>query len=107
MYEHLQRIIDRIKSIGLFWSVSLTVTRSNFAAITDQEFIKFLTDLGCKLFFFLEYTPIKEGTEDWGMAPNDLAHQYVGTYDVTGVEFNAGVFNGDIAAFICRHSIHG
>jgi len=65
VYEHLQRIIERVKSIGLFWSVSLTVTRSNFATITDCQFIRFLTDLGCKLFFFVEYTPIEEGTEDW------------------------------------------
>ncbi|MFC2047709.1 radical SAM protein, partial [Chloroflexota bacterium] len=65
VYEHLKPITEKIKSIGLFWSVSLTVTRSNFATITDQQFIKSLTDLGCKLIFFLEYTPIKEGTEDW------------------------------------------
>ncbi|MFC2059290.1 radical SAM protein, partial [Chloroflexota bacterium] len=65
VYEHLQQIIERIKSIGLFWSVSLTVTRSNFNAITDSHFISLLCNLGCKLFFFLEYTPIKEGTEDW------------------------------------------
>jgi len=65
VYEHLQRIIERIKSIGLFWSVSLTVTRSNFTTITDHQFITFLSDLGCKMFFFVEYTPIKEGTEDW------------------------------------------
>ena len=65
VYEHLQRIIEKIKGIGLFWSVSITVTRSNFTNITDHQFIKFLTDLGCKLFFFVEYTPITEGTEDW------------------------------------------
>ncbi|UCH50747.1 MAG: radical SAM protein, partial [Chloroflexota bacterium] len=65
VYKQLQRIIERIKSTGLFWSVSLTVTRSNFATITNHQFITFLTDLGCKLFFFVEYTPIKEGTEDW------------------------------------------
>ncbi|HEY87224.1 MAG TPA: radical SAM protein [Dehalococcoidia bacterium] len=65
VYEHLQRIIEKLKGIGLFWSVSLTVTRSNFTTIVDQQFIKFLIDLGCKLFFFVEYTPLKEGTEDW------------------------------------------
>jgi MoaA/NifB/PqqE/SkfB family radical SAM enzyme len=65
VYNHLRRITEKIKSIGLFWSVSLTVTRSNFTTITDKQFIKFLADLGCKLFFFVEYTPIQEGTEDW------------------------------------------
>jgi MoaA/NifB/PqqE/SkfB family radical SAM enzyme len=65
VYEHLQRIIEKIKSIGLFWSVSLTVTRSNFVTVTDKQFVKNLVGLGCKLFFFVEYTPITEDTEDW------------------------------------------
>jgi len=65
VYERLRQIIEKIKSIGLFWSVSLTVTRSNFNTITDNQFIKFLTELGCKLFFFVGYTPVQEGTEDW------------------------------------------
>ncbi|MHB8104501.1 MAG: radical SAM protein, partial [Dehalococcoidales bacterium] len=40
-------------------------TRSNFASVTDNTFITFLHKLGCKLFFFVEYTPVDEGTEDW------------------------------------------
>ncbi len=65
VYERLQGIIKKIKGRGIFWSVSLTVTRSNFAAVMDHEFVKKLYTLGCKLFFFVEYTPIREGTEDW------------------------------------------
>ena len=65
VYERLLRIVKKLKSRGIFWSVSLTVTRSNFATITDEQFVKSLVDLGCKLFFFPEYTPIAEGTEDW------------------------------------------
>ena len=74
VYEHLQRIIEKIKNIGLFWSVSLTVTRSNFATATDYQFIRALADLGCKLFFFVEYTPIKEGTEDWVLTDEQRAN---------------------------------
>lgn len=65
VFEHLANIIQRIKRWGIFWSVSLTVTRPNFNAVTDAGFIKSLIDLGCKLFFFIEYTPIQEGTEGW------------------------------------------
>ena len=65
VYESLRQIIGKVKSASLFWSVSLTVTRSNFASVTDTAFIKFLHELGCKLFFFVEYTPVNEGTEDW------------------------------------------
>ena len=65
VYERLLKIVKKIKSWGIFWSVSLTVTRSNFDSVTDDKYIKALVELGCKLFFFLEYTPIQEGTEDW------------------------------------------
>jgi MoaA/NifB/PqqE/SkfB family radical SAM enzyme len=65
VYERLLEIVKKIKNRGIFWSVSLTVTRSNFDSVTDKHFVKTLIDLGCKLFFFLEYTPIQEGTEDW------------------------------------------
>jgi len=74
VYEHLKRITEKIKSIGLFWSVSLTVTRSNFATITNHQFISSLFNLGCKLFFFVEYTPITEGTEDWVITDEQRAN---------------------------------
>ncbi len=65
VYERLLKIVQKIKNAGIFWSVSLTATRSNFDSVTETGFIQSLSKLGCKLFFFLEYTPIKEGTEDW------------------------------------------
>lgn len=65
VYKRLQNIIKKIKGRGIFWSVSLTVTRLNYEAVTHSQFIQELYDFGCKLFFFVEYTPIKEGTEDW------------------------------------------
>ncbi len=64
-FEQLFKVIRKVKDSGIFWSVSLTVTRTNFSTVMDFQFIRTLVDQGCKLFFFLEYTPIKEGTEDW------------------------------------------
>ncbi len=65
VYDRLQGIIKRIKGKGIFWATSLTVTSSNFDTITDKQFVKKLINLGCKLFFFIEYSPIREGTDDW------------------------------------------
>lgn len=65
VHARLLDVVRRLDNKGLFWSVSLTITRSNFETVTDREFIRQFVDLGCKLFFFLEYTPIEEGTEDW------------------------------------------
>lgn len=65
IYQRLQNIVEKLGNKHIFWSVSLTVTRSNFYEVTDKGFIKSLLKMGCKLFFFLEYTPINEETEDW------------------------------------------
>lgn len=65
VYERLLGTVEKLKSRGIFWSVSLTVTRTNFATVTDAQFIKDLINQGCKLFFFVEYTPVREDTEDW------------------------------------------
>ena len=43
---------------------SLTVTRQNFETITDKAFIGELIGAGCKLFFFVDYVPVQEGTEE-------------------------------------------
>jgi len=65
VYQRLQGTIDKLKNRGIFWSISMTVTGINFAILTDEIFIKNLIDQGCKLFFFVEYTPVNEDTEDW------------------------------------------
>jgi len=64
VYGRLEEIIGRVRSRGIFFGTSLTVTRSTFRALTDERFVQNLVDERCKFFLFLEYTPIMEGTED-------------------------------------------
>jgi MoaA/NifB/PqqE/SkfB family radical SAM enzyme len=65
VHEALEGKMRELKSAGIFFSLSFTVTRANFDVVTDEEFLRKAIDEGCKLFFFMEYTPIREGTEDW------------------------------------------
>jgi MoaA/NifB/PqqE/SkfB family radical SAM enzyme len=65
VYQHLQKIINRLKENSIFYSISITLTRNNFDTVTDDQFIKRIVDLGCKLMFLVEYSPVQEGTEDW------------------------------------------
>ncbi len=60
VYSVLKEKMILLKKKGVFWGVSFTVTHGNFAAITDGELIRELIDLGCRLFFYVEYMPIKE-----------------------------------------------
>ena len=65
VYELLQTSIAKLKRKGIFWGTSLTITKHNFDEVTDESFVEKLVDAGCKLFMLVEYTPVKEGTEDW------------------------------------------
>jgi len=65
VYEYLKRTMAKIKDAGIFFGTSLTVMKSNFATLTDEKFIQDMIDTGCKLVFFVEYVPFKEGTENW------------------------------------------
>ncbi len=64
VYEYIQRIIEKIKGKNIFWGVSLTLDSENFDLITSEKFVKELAGLGCRLFFYISYIPVKEGTED-------------------------------------------
>jgi MoaA/NifB/PqqE/SkfB family radical SAM enzyme len=65
VHEALERRMRELKAAGIFFAVSLTVTRANFDVVTDGGFIRNAVEQGCKLFFFMEYTPIREGTDEW------------------------------------------
>ncbi len=65
VYQHLQGVVDTLRRNHIFFGTSLTMTKDNFEAITDRKFVTNLRKQGCKLFFYVEYTAIREGTEDW------------------------------------------
>jgi MoaA/NifB/PqqE/SkfB family radical SAM enzyme len=65
VHEVLERKMQELRSAGIFFSISFTVTRANFPVVTDAGFIQRAVAVGCELFFFMEYTPIREGTDDW------------------------------------------
>jgi len=65
VYDYLKTVIPKLKERDIFYAVSLTVTRSNYDTVMGEPFIENLLGLGCQFFVYLEYTPIREGTEDW------------------------------------------
>ena len=65
VHETLERKMRELKAAGIFFSISFTVTRANYDVVTDEDFLRKAVAEGCRLFFFMEYTPIREGTGDW------------------------------------------
>jgi MoaA/NifB/PqqE/SkfB family radical SAM enzyme len=64
VYERLAAIIEKLNQEQIFYGTSITVTSSNFSTVIGEEYIRFLSGLGCKMFFFVEYSPIQPGTEN-------------------------------------------
>lgn len=62
--ERLMKTIDSLKRAAVFFGTSLTVTSENFATVTSKGFIEQIMATGCRLFFFVEYVPVREGTEN-------------------------------------------
>lgn len=65
VYDYLKSLFRKMKGAGLFYGTSITLTRTNYGTVTDKTFLRGLMKEGCKLFFFIDYVPVKEGTEDW------------------------------------------
>jgi MoaA/NifB/PqqE/SkfB family radical SAM enzyme len=73
VYNYLKTVIPKLQERRIFYAVSMTVTRTNFDTVMGEPFIENLLGLGCQFFVYLEYTPIREGTEDWVITPEQRA----------------------------------
>jgi MoaA/NifB/PqqE/SkfB family radical SAM enzyme len=64
VYGHLLQSMEALQKKRIFYGVSLTVARQNIDLVTSESFVRRLTAGGCRLFFYVEYIPVKEGTGD-------------------------------------------
>ena len=70
VYSHLLKTMKKMKRKGFVWGISLTATSQNFDTVTSDKYIKELTNLGAKVFFFVEYVPVSDDMID--LAPSDV-----------------------------------
>lgn len=61
----IARAMQEMKRRGIFYGVSITVTKDNLAAVTSEAFIAELRGNGCRVVLFVEYVPVdgKKGLE--------------------------------------------
>jgi MoaA/NifB/PqqE/SkfB family radical SAM enzyme len=69
VFESVAAAAEKLRIAGLFFGVSLTVTRRNFEAVTAEGLVQAFIGNGCSLFIFVEYTPAESGTEDLTLLP--------------------------------------
>ncbi|MGA1872971.1 MAG: radical SAM protein [Thermoplasmatota archaeon] len=90
VFNRVSKASAQLSSVDIFWGISITVTSQNFDVVTGRDFVTDLILRGCRLFFYVEYIPVEEGTEH--CAPtHEQRHRLVELMDQLGSE-NPGLF---------------
>lgn len=71
VYATAVKTMEKLKSAGIPFGVSITVTSANLPVVCSPEFIKAHIENGCRLFIFVEYVPVEKGTEPLVLSATD------------------------------------
>jgi MoaA/NifB/PqqE/SkfB family radical SAM enzyme len=63
VYQRALDAMARMQERHLFFGTSIMVTRQNFGLVTSRRLVRDLVKRGVRLFFYVDYVPIKAGTE--------------------------------------------
>jgi MoaA/NifB/PqqE/SkfB family radical SAM enzyme len=62
-WDRITEVRSRLRKAGVIFGHSITVSSANLGEVTDPDFIRALRKEGARFFVFVEYVPVKEGTE--------------------------------------------
>jgi MoaA/NifB/PqqE/SkfB family radical SAM enzyme len=71
-----RRVVEamaRLQASRIFFGTSTTLTRANFDLATDEAHLKDLISRGCRLFYYINYVPVEQGTEDLQLSSDQVA----------------------------------
>ncbi|MCR5468246.1 MAG: radical SAM protein [Lachnospiraceae bacterium] len=69
VYDKLVSSMDELNKRGLIFGASVTVTTENLSEVTSDDFLKKLSDRGCKAVIFVEFVPVTD--ESMELAPGE------------------------------------
>ncbi|MDF2942115.1 MAG: Radical domain protein [Herbinix sp.] len=64
IYSNLLHTMEKMKEKGIFFGVSITVTRENLLNVTNDSFLSEIYQRGCKAAIFVEHVPVDQSTKD-------------------------------------------
>lgn len=73
VYALVQQRMKWLDQAGIFFGTSLTLTRQNFDLVTSFAFQKDLRQCGSQVSIFVDYVPVKAGTESLTLTPEQKA----------------------------------
>ncbi|MEW5826666.1 MAG: radical SAM protein [Candidatus Bipolaricaulota bacterium] len=72
-FHHVMSAMDRLQAKKLFFGTSTTLTQRNFDLATCGAQLRALIARGCRLFYFINYVPVKPGTDHLQLDPAQVA----------------------------------
>ena len=69
VYAMLRERMDLLRQAGIRFGTSITQTRQNFELVTSLSFQRQLSRSGSQVSFFVNYVPVKAGTESLTLTP--------------------------------------
>ncbi len=63
VYQQALDTMARLRERRIPFGTSVAVTRRNFGVVTSRRFVRNLVERGAKLFVYVDYVPVKAGTE--------------------------------------------
>ena len=75
IYDRLIANMDELHRRGLIFGASVTVTTENIREVSSPEFLKNLSDRGCKVVIFVEFVPVTDDSKE--LAPGDGEREYL------------------------------
>ncbi len=67
VFDNVLNAFEMMKRHNLLFGTNITATSQNFEKILEEQFIKDLILKGCILIGYLDYIPVKVGTQDLGL----------------------------------------
>lgn len=62
-YACATQAMSNLRQAGAFYGASITVTNHNLNTVTSEAYVRELNNLGCRLFFFIDFVPVEPGSE--------------------------------------------
>jgi MoaA/NifB/PqqE/SkfB family radical SAM enzyme len=75
IYDRLIANMDELHKRGLIFGASVTVTTENIKEVSSPDFLKNLSDRGCKVVIFVEFVPVTDDSKE--LAPGDAEREYL------------------------------
>ena len=75
IYDRLIANMNELHRRGLIFGASVTVTTENIREVSSPEFLKGLSDRGCKVVIFVEFVPVTDESAE--LAPGEKEREYL------------------------------